>query len=99
MKYTYLFPLLFLFSCQEKEVVAEKTDKFCLNEDLKKKITIEEVKKQPVTETFSLTGNVTYNTDNVVQFTSLVNGIVTNTFFFFRSIMSKKEQVLVRDKK
>lgn len=97
MKYTYLFPLLFLFSCQEKETVIEKSDKFCLNEDLKKKITIEEVKKETVSETFSLTGNVTYNADNVVQFTSLVNGIVTNTFFSLGDYV-KKGQVLAEIK-
>jgi len=97
MKYTYFLPLLFLFSCQEKEVVAEKSNKFCLNEDLKKKITIEEVKKELVSETFSLTGNVTYNADNVIQFTSLVNGVVTNTFFSLGDYV-KKGQVLAEIK-
>lgn len=98
MKYTYyLLPIVFLFSCQEKETVVEKSDKFCLNEDLKKKITIEEVKKEIVSETFSLTGNVTYNADNVVQFTSLVNGIVTNTFFSLGDYV-KKGQVLAEIK-
>ena len=98
MKYTYyLLPIVFLFSCQEKEVVIPKSEKFCLNEDLKKKITIEEVKKEPISETFSLTGNVTYNADNVVQFTSLVNGIVTNTFFSLGDYV-KKGQVLAEIK-
>lgn len=98
MKYTYyLLPIIFLFSCQEKEVVIPKSEKFCLNEDLKKKVTIEAVRKEPVSETFSLTGNVTYNADNVVQFTSLVNGIVTNTFFSLGDYV-KKGQVLAEIK-
>ena len=98
MKYTYyLLPVLFFFSCQNKEVIAEKDDKFCLNEDMKNKITIQEVKKETVSETFSLTGSVTYNADNVVQFTSLVNGIVNNTFFSLGDYV-KKGQVLAEIK-
>lgn len=98
MKYIYLsLPLVLLFSCKEKEVVAEKSAKFCLNEDLKKKITIEEVKKEPISETFSLSGNVTYNADNVVQFTSLINGVVTNTYFSLGDYV-KKGQVLAEIK-
>lgn len=98
MKYIYLsLPLLLLFSCKEKEAVLEKSDKFCLNEDLKKKITIEEVRKEPISETFSLTGNVTYNADNVVQFTSLINGVVTNTYFSLGDYV-KKGQVLAEIK-
>lgn len=98
MKYTYyLLPLVFLFSCQQKEVAVEKEDKFCLNEDAKKKITIHEVKKEAVSETFSLTGSVTYNADNVVQFTSLINGIVNSTFFSLGDYV-KKGQVLAEIK-
>ncbi|MBA9074898.1 cobalt-zinc-cadmium efflux system membrane fusion protein [Flavobacterium gossypii] len=98
MKYIYLsLPLLLLFSCKEKETVLEKSDKFCLNEDLKKKVTIEEVRKEPISETFSLTGNVTYNADNVVQFTSLINGVVTSTYFSLGDYV-KKGQVLAEIK-
>lgn len=98
MKYTYyLLPILFLFSCKEKETAIEKDEKFCLNDDIKKKIAFQEVKKEAVSETFSLTGSVTYNADNVVQFTSLVNGIVTNTFFSLGDYV-KKGQVLAEIK-
>jgi len=97
MKYIYLVPLALLFSCNEKEATPEKNEKFCLNDDLKKKITIEEIKKEPVSETFTLTGNVTYNSDNVVQFTSLINGVVTNTYFSLGDYV-KKGQVLAEIK-
>ncbi|MEZ0006347.1 cobalt-zinc-cadmium efflux system membrane fusion protein [Flavobacterium sp. 28YEA47A] len=97
MKYIYLVPLALLFSCNEKEAAPEKKEKFCLNDDLKKKITIEEIKKEPVSETFTLTGNVTYNSDNVVQFTSLINGVVTNTYFSLGDYV-KKGQVLAEIK-
>lgn len=97
MKYIYLVPLALLFSCNQKEAAPEKNEKFCLNDDLKKKITIEEIKKEPVSETFTLTGNVTYNSDNVVQFTSLINGVVTNTYFSLGDYV-KKGQVLAEIK-
>jgi cobalt-zinc-cadmium efflux system membrane fusion protein len=97
MKYIYLMPLALLFSCNEKETVTEKNEKFCLNEDLKKKVTIEEIKREPVSETFTLTGNVTYNSDNVIQFTSLINGVVTNTYFSLGDYV-KKGQVLAEIK-
>lgn len=97
MKYIYLVPLALLFSCNEKETTPEKNEKFCLNDDLKKKVTIEEIKKEPVSETFTLTGNVTYNSDNVVQFTSLINGVVTNTYFSLGDFV-KKGQVLAEIK-
>lgn len=97
MKYIYLMPLALLFSCNEKETVTEKNEKFCLNDDLKKKVTIEEIKKEPVSETFTLTGNVTYNSDNVIQFTSLINGVVTNTYFSLGDYV-KKGQVLAEIK-
>lgn len=97
MKYIYLIPLALLFSCNEKETVTEKNEKFCLNDDLKKKVTIEEIKREPVSETFTLTGNVTYNSDNVIQFTSLINGVVTNTYFSLGDYV-KKGQVLAEIK-
>lgn len=97
MKYIYLMPLALLFSCNEKETVTEKNEKFCLNDDLKKKVTIEEIKREPVSETFTLTGNVTYNSDNVIQFTSLINGVVTNTYFSLGDYV-KKGQVLAEIK-
>jgi cobalt-zinc-cadmium efflux system membrane fusion protein len=97
MKYIYLMPLALLFSCNEKETVTEKNEKFCLNDDLKKKVTIEEIKREPVSETFTLTGDVTYNSDNVIQFTSLINGVVTNTYFSLGDYV-KKGQVLAEIK-
>lgn len=97
MKYIYLMPLALLFSCNEKETVTEKNEKFCLNDDLKKKVTIEEIKREPVSETFTLTGNVTYNSDNVIQFISLINGVVTNTYFSLGDYV-KKGQVLAEIK-
>ncbi len=94
--YLYLLPLVTFLSCQKEEKIVTD-NKFCLNEDIKQKIVIEEAKKELVTESFSLTGSVTYNADNVIQFTSLINGVVTNTYFSLGDYV-KKGQVLAEIK-
>lgn len=86
-------------SCgQKEEAVAEnKNDKFCIGADLKAKLSIDNVAVTPVAETIALTGNVSYNTDQVVQFSSLIDGVVTNTFFSLGDYV-KKGQVLAEIK-
>lgn len=102
MKNKLLLPLavaLLAVSCSNKEEQAAepKETKFCLKADLKAKIEIDDVKVTPVAETIALTGNVTYNTDQVVQFSSLIDGVVTNTFFSLGDYV-KKGQVLAEIK-
>jgi len=90
--------LLLVYGCSNKETVKEtKQDKFCIDKDLKEKITIEPVQKRPVNQSITLTGNITYNNDNVVKFNSLVEGIITNTFFSLGDYV-KKGQVLAEIK-
>lgn len=91
--------ILLAFGCAKKQEEEKKTvvEKFCLTPKLKQKVTIETVQMQPVTESFSLTGNIAYNGDDVVQFSSLVNGLVTNTFFSLGDYV-KKGQVLAEIK-
>jgi len=94
MKYRIIIPLaaLLLAACSQKE---EKTkavtepEKFCLTPALKEKVEIVTLHEQPVNETFMLTGSVTYNADNVVKFSSLIEGIVTNTFFSLGDYVKK----------
>lgn len=102
MKHTILLPIaLILLVCgcakKQEEEKKESTETFCLTPTLKEKISIETVQMQPVTESFSLTGNVAYNADDVVQFSSLVNGLITNTFFSLGDYV-KKGQVLAEIK-
>jgi cobalt-zinc-cadmium efflux system membrane fusion protein len=83
-----------IISCNKKEEAAPaEKEGFCLSEKLKEKMQIEDVKKQGVQENIGLTGNITYNADNVVKFSSLVEGIVTKTFFSLGDHV-KKGQVL-----
>ncbi|KDN54175.1 efflux RND transporter periplasmic adaptor subunit [Flavobacterium seoulense] len=102
MKHAILLPITFLllvYGCAKKQEEEKKvtTEKFCLTAALKEKVSIETVQMQAVTESFSLTGNVAYNADDVVQFSSLVNGLITNTFFSLGDYV-KKGQVLAEIK-
>ncbi len=66
--------------CKEKEAV-QVAQQFCLDKELKAKISIEEVKAEPVATGVHLMGNVEANADKQVTFSSLTNGVVSNVFF------------------
>ena len=93
MKHTFLIAvttLVLACGCSEKQETAQRnTENFCLNTQLKEKIEIQTVKNQTVAENLSLTGNITYNTDDVVQFSSLVSGLITNTYFSLGDYVKK----------
>lgn len=90
--------LMLVYGCGKKEEVKKATDeKFCIDKTLKEKITIEKVEKRSVSESINLTGNITYNADHVVQFNSLVEGIITKTTFSLGDYV-KKGQVLAEIK-
>lgn len=101
MKKLILLPILGLmlvYGCGKKEEIKDiKEEKFCIDKDLKEKITIEPVQKRSVSESINLTGNITYNADHVVQFNSLVEGIITKTTFSLGDYV-KKGQVLAEIK-
>lgn len=90
--------LMLVYGCGKKEEVKKAPDeKFCIDKDLKEKITIEPVQKRPISESINLTGNITYNSDHVVQFNSLVEGIITKTTFSLGDYV-RKGQVLAEIK-
>lgn len=101
MKKHILLPILGLmlvYGCEKKEATKDTTDeKFCIDKNLKEKITIDPVQKRTVSESINLTGNITYNNDHVVQFNSLVEGIITKTTFSLGDYV-KKGQVLAEIK-
>ncbi|KQO20932.1 RND transporter [Flavobacterium sp. Leaf82] len=101
MKKFILIPILGLmlvYGCGKKEEIKDtKDEKFCIDKELKEKITIEAVQKRAVSESINLTGNITYNNDHVVQFNSLVEGIITKTTFSLGDYV-KKGQVLAEIK-
>ncbi len=74
--------IIFL-GCTNIETGIEKVEKekFCLDQSFKKTIETEISSIQTVTESVPLTGSVEPNPDKVVHFMSLVNGIISNTYF------------------
>src|SRR5690606_41023205 len=89
----YILPIsiiLLLTGCQNKE--ESKTvqkDKFCLNEKSRSITEITAVEKQAVTERIHLVGSIESNPDKVVHFVSLVDGIISNTYFSLGDAVTK----------
>src|SRR5690606_11389008 len=81
--------VLFLIVCKNKEEKIVQNEKYCLNEKSKSITEIETVGKQAVTERIHLTGSIESNPDKVVHFVSLVNGIVSKTYFSLGDNVSK----------
>lgn len=75
-----LVSLLFL-SCAEKEPEAPVEIEFCLSAKFKEKVDLKEAIVQQVTEGIHLTGAVETNPDKVIQFVSLMGGIISKTYF------------------
>ncbi|WP_207492489.1 efflux RND transporter periplasmic adaptor subunit [Aridibaculum aurantiacum] len=74
---------LLISSCKqnEKQALASQPSDFCLDDQLQKDLNIVQPGKKTIEEPISLTGAVEANPDKVVHFTSLVNGIVSATYF------------------
>lgn len=82
--------LLISVGCQqpeEEKPIAKET--FCLNETMRENAVIIPVEKQPVIEKIHLTGNIESNSDQVVHFISLVDGIISRTFFSLGDYVTK----------
>jgi cobalt-zinc-cadmium efflux system membrane fusion protein len=80
----FLIPISFvllLIGCKNEETKTLQNEKYCLNEKSKSITKIETVGKQVITERIHLTGSIESNPDKVVHFVSLVNGIVSKTYF------------------
>lgn len=74
--------VLMLFSgCMEKKVALSESENYCLSESMKLRTVIETAEMRKVRGSLSLTGNVEYNPDRVINFVSLVGGIITNVNF------------------
>lgn len=70
-----------------------KDDNFCLDEKTKHIIGTTTAEKQPVTTGIHLTGSIETNPDHVIHFMSLVDGIISNTYFSLGDAV-RKGQVL-----
>lgn len=103
MKNTYLstsvvllFTLLLLLgSCNKNKGLPPKytAENYCIDDSFKEKMALETPKLQKITENIPLTGVVETNPDKVVNFMSLVDGIISQTYFSLGDQV-KKGQVL-----
>ncbi|MCH8491069.1 MAG: efflux RND transporter periplasmic adaptor subunit [Oceanicaulis sp.] len=78
-----LIGVMLFSSCSnpEEQYSNSENTNYCLDENFKSKIELEQPKKQFVTEGIPLTGAVEPNPDKVIHFVSLVGGIISNTYF------------------
>jgi cobalt-zinc-cadmium efflux system membrane fusion protein len=72
--------------CSQKQeepdkLAQKKGNSYCLDSAFKKKITFAYPQKKLVDKNIPLTGSVEPNPDKVVNFVSLVGGIISNTYF------------------
>ncbi len=91
-----LFTLaILLSSCSKNKELPTKytAENYCIDESFKDKMALEQPKIKKITENITLTGVVETNPDKVVHFMSLVDGIISQTYFSLGDQV-KKGQVL-----
>ena len=77
----FLTILLFIGCKNQEEFKPMSKEPFCLDEKFKDKIELTTVDKQTVVEGIHLIGSIEANPDKVVHFVSLVDGIISKTYF------------------
>lgn len=77
----------------EEPLSEVRQENYCLDESFKAQLTWEEPTLQSVTEMIPLTGVIEPNPDKVIQFVSLVGGIISDTYFSLGNRV-KKGQIL-----
>jgi membrane fusion protein, heavy metal efflux system len=98
-----IFYLIAIFSCvfsgckdENKTIkIEEKTDKFCLNNQLKKSTTIVDIQQQPIFEQLSLPGKIEYNENDLVEYKSLLSGTVDRVNFELGDYVQKGQVLAV----
>lgn len=82
-------------SCKKESDILKTTsdNPYCIPEALKSELQLETIKKRKIEETLTLTGTIQYNEDKTVPFISLLDGVVTNTYFALGDYV-KKGQLL-----
>ncbi|CAA7388458.1 efflux RND transporter periplasmic adaptor subunit [Chryseobacterium fistulae] len=94
----YFATIVTMVGCTEKkQAAAEEKTNYCISKELKKDIKLAQVKTLPIEESITLTGEVESNSDKTVPFVSLVDGVVTETYFSLGDYV-KKGQVLANIK-
>ncbi|MDR6922825.1 cobalt-zinc-cadmium efflux system membrane fusion protein [Chryseobacterium sp. 2987] len=89
----YLSALVALTGCKDQQENKEEDKSYCISKELKKDIQLVKAEIRPIEESITLTGEVESNSDKTVPFVSLVDGVVTDTYFSLGDYV-KKGQVL-----
>lgn len=86
--------IIVLTGCAKKEQNnPDESKSYCISNELKKDLKLSKVELRSVEESITLTGEVESNSDRTVPFVSLVDGVVTATYFSLGDYV-KKGQVL-----
>lgn len=82
-------------SCKKESDIAVSAIRapYCIPEALKSELQFQEIKKQKVEQTLTLSGTIQYNEDKTVPFVSLQDGVITQTYFSLGDYV-KKGQLL-----
>lgn len=89
-----LISILLFTGCKEQEKIENiENNKFCLDEDNRENVGILTLTKENVKQQIHLTGSIESNPDRVVHFVSLVDGIISKTYFTLGDVV-EKDQVL-----
>src|SRR5690606_22301334 len=78
-----------------EQPVVEQSEQFCLSENLRDQLIAETLQERPVTQQIQLTGEVSYNPENVVRFVSWVAGITVKTNFLLGDFVKKGQTLAV----
>lgn len=76
-----LFALAIHTGCKKEQDHKEEQKSYCISRELKKEMILVKAEMRPVEESITLTGEVESNSDKTVPFVSLVDGVVTDTYF------------------
>ncbi len=82
-----------LIGCKPDTSSEVKNSGFCIDPKLNKELKTTKVELMPIEESITLTGEIETNSDNTVKYASMVDGLVTNTYFSLGDYV-KKGQLL-----
>lgn len=90
-KYGWLLLALAVSCDQPDQLVEENPAGFCLSDNLRDGLVIDTLYERELTQHITLTGEVSYNPDKVIQFVSWVDGVIVQTHFFLGDFVEKNQ--------
>lgn len=86
-----LICFIFFYSCSynDSKHLTLPAKEYCMDSTFRQTISLKEAVPEQITESITLTGSVETNPDKVINFVSLVGGIISNTYFSFGDKVTK----------